>query len=499
MKKIYLIMALVCMMMVSCKPDGGENGGDNNDNNLIDGHEYVDLGLPSGIKWATCNVGAKSPEEYGHRFAWGETSPKNEYTKENSLLYNKKIKDDISGNAEYDAATFNWGDKWRMPTKDELKELREFCLYQWTFKNGSIGMSFTGPNGNSIFFPVHTPVWDNDDYMCICWSSTPGDYTYDYDEENQIYYIDGWAYLLCTDEDKDVYIYDVSFYHGFPIRPVSGGVRYACVTTDEVTEITARSVVCGGNVTTDNGTSVTSRGVCWSTKPHPTIENKTIDGSGIGQYKSYITDLKPSTTYYVRAYATNAAGTIYGEEFVFTTLLEISGEENGYEYVDLGLPSGLKWATYNVGATSPEEYGDYFIWSKTTMGEYSEDDPFDIGIEDIAGNPKYDAATANWGDNWRLPTPAEQKELVDNCTWTWVTQNGVNGYNVRGQNDNCIFLPAAGCAAYGVSVGGDGSHGFYLSSVCSDRFPSDLDFTSEYIFADDWGIFYARSVRPVIE
>ena len=223
MKKIYLIMAVACLMMVSCKKNGGDGriqgheGGDGR----IQGHEYVDLGLPSGIKWATCNVGAKSPEESGHRFAWGETSSKNEYTKENSLLYNKIIKDDISGNAEYDAATSNWGDKWRMPTKDELKELKEFCLYQWTFKNGSIGMSFTGPNGNSIFFPVDIPVWDDEDDMCICWSSTPGDYTYDYDEENQIYYRDGWANFLYTDKHKDVYIFEVSFYHGFPIRPVS--------------------------------------------------------------------------------------------------------------------------------------------------------------------------------------------------------------------------------------------------------------------------------------
>lgn len=212
MKNKYLIMTLACLIMVSCNKDG--------DNGKIQGHEYVDLGLPSGIKWATCNVGAKSPEESGHRFAWGETSPKNEYTKENSLLYNKKIKDDISGNAEYDAATFNWGDKWRMPTKDELKELREFCLYQWTFKNGSMGMSFTGPNGNSIFFPVDIPVLDYYE-VGICWSSTPGDYTYDYDEENQIYYIDGWAYFLCIDEDKDMHIYETSFYHGIPIRPVS--------------------------------------------------------------------------------------------------------------------------------------------------------------------------------------------------------------------------------------------------------------------------------------
>ena len=90
------------------------------------GHEWVDLGLPSGVKWATCNVGASDPWEYGDYFAWGETSPKSEYTKENSKTYNRNM-GDISGNPNYDAARANWGGSWRIPTKKEFHELGTEC------------------------------------------------------------------------------------------------------------------------------------------------------------------------------------------------------------------------------------------------------------------------------------------------------------------------------------------------------------------------------------
>ena len=119
----------------------------------------------------------------------------------------------------------------------------------------------------------------------------------------------------------------------------------ATIVTDSVTNITTSSAVCGGNVTSDGGSTVTSRGICWSISPNPTIDNnKTTDGNGVGEFTSDITGLTNGTTYYVRAYATNSKGTAYGEEKSFTTLPGV----NGYAYVDLGLPSGLKWATCNV-------------------------------------------------------------------------------------------------------------------------------------------------------
>ena len=120
---------------------------------------------------------------------------------------------------------------------------------------------------------------------------------------------------------------------------------------------------------------------------------------------------------------------------------------NGHEWVDLGLSSGLKWATCNVGASSPCDYGDYFAWGEITIkSEYTKANSKTYGkkLGNISGNPQYDAARAKWGGTWRLPTKAEMKELSDKCKWTWTTQGGHNGYNVTGPNGKSIFLPAAG-------------------------------------------------------
>ena len=118
----------------------------------------------------------------------------------------------------------------------------------------------------------------------------------------------------------------------------------------------------------------------------------------------------------------------------------------GYEYVDLGL--SVKWATCNVGANTPLDYGDYYAWGETSCKDvysaesYTHEEmlPYNIG-----GNKKYDVAADDWGGRWRMPSSAEWEELIENCTWTWTTQNGVNGYRVTSKiNGNSIFLPAAG-------------------------------------------------------
>ena len=149
------------------------------------------------------------------------------------------------------------------------------------------------------------------------------------------------------------------------------------------------------------------------------------------------------------------------------------GKHNGHEYVDLGLPSGLKWATCNVGATTPEEYGDYFAWGevkpKTTYNldtyKYYDGSNFTkyTGSDKTVLDPEDDAATANWGGAWRMPTKAEQDELRTKCKWDWTTQNGVNGYKVTGPNGNSIFLPAAGWMDEGTLYDA-GSFGFCWSS-----------------------------------
>ena len=170
--------------------------------------------------------------------------------------------------------------------------------------------------------------------------------------------------------------------------------------------------------------------------------------------------------------------------------------------VDLGL--SVKWASCNVGANAPEEYGDYFAWGEISPKEsYTEENysTYGVPMSDIAGNPEYDAATANWGGAWRMPTEAEQDELLYNCTWEWTILNGVNGRRVTGPNGNSIFLPAAG-HRYGTSSYYVGSRGYYWSSSPYGDYGSNacsLYFDSGGI-GWDWGLRYnGRSVRPVIE
>ena len=132
-------------------------------NTDTDTHEYVDLGLPSGVKWATCNIGASSPEEYGDYFAWGETKPKDSYSKENSETYGVRFYEpSISGDSKYDAARVAWGGKWRIPTLNEIKELVTKCKWSRTKYNNVEGMNVTGPNGKRIFLPAAGGRIDNE-------------------------------------------------------------------------------------------------------------------------------------------------------------------------------------------------------------------------------------------------------------------------------------------------------------------------------------------------
>ena len=145
-------------------------------------------------------------------------------------------------------------------------------------------------------------------------------------------------------------------------------------------------------------------------------------------------------------------------------------------YVDLGL--SVKWATCNVGATKPEEYGDYFAWGETSpKTNYADDWSNYFDTNDGGSNfIKYynnggkttldladDAAAANWKGNWRMPTKAELEELRNNCTWTWTTLNSISGYEVKGPNNNSIFLPVSGWRSNSVLYA-DGDRGYYWSS-----------------------------------
>ena len=167
----------------------------------------VELGL--SVKWASCNVGASSPEDYGDYYAWGETSEKTYYSEENYLYYDSYIGNDISG-TKYDVAHIKCGGDWRMPTKGELKELLEECDWTWTTLNGVNGCKVTGPNGNSIFLPAAGGRSEADiidrGLAGYYWSSS-------FDDDNN-----DAVGMMFYDED---YVYVYGSPAGISVRPVS--------------------------------------------------------------------------------------------------------------------------------------------------------------------------------------------------------------------------------------------------------------------------------------
>ncbi|MCD7721664.1 MAG: DUF1566 domain-containing protein [Prevotellaceae bacterium] len=148
-----------------------------------------------------------------------------------------------------------------------------------------------------------------------------------------------------------------------------------------------------------------------------------------------------------------------------TAFGQTTGTINNHEYVDLGL--SVKWATCNVGASSPSDYGNNYAWGETrTKSSYTSDNSrtFNVSMGSIAGNSNYDAARANWGGTWRMPTKSEMQELINKCRWTWTSMGGHVGYKVTGPNGNSIFLPAAG-SRLGTMLLLTGECGFYWSAT----------------------------------
>ncbi len=182
--------------------------------------------------------------------------------------------------------------------------------------------------------------------------------------------------------------------------------------------------------------------------------------------------------------------------------VQTSGMINGHEWVDLGL--SVKWATCNVGASTPGDYGDYYAWGELfTKDNYTEETctTNNKQISSIAGDNTYDVASNKWGDNWRMPTKAEFQELIDNCTWRWAVQNGHKGYKVTSKkNNNSIFLPITGWR-YGTSIRNRGTGGYYWSASILEndaRIASLLyisDGSRKIYWADRCG---GRCVRPVV-
>ncbi len=422
-----------------------------NASGIHNGHDYVDLGLPSGTLWATCNMDADSPEQGGGVYAWGEIELKEEYTWDTYKWANGKPTKDAHNLTKYcdrgaygsldgkmtleaadDVANVKWGGSWHIPTDMEFQELVDNCIVEWTRMNGIRGYRFTGSTGKNIFIPVGdsrsgTSVSQNSfEY----WTSSLRPDAHG-TNANNIERFDG-----------ELSISGSLRYHGQTIRPVISELK-------------------------------------------PIVHDETAPPSYMG-----------------------------------------------HDLVDLGLPSGTLWATCNIGASSPEEYGCYYAWGETegscdgkesfksaTYKFYT--DHLGSGITKYNYNTEYgfvdnltklevedDAAAANWRGEWRIPTWKQITELKNSryTSWEWTTINGVEGFLVtskmEGFTNNSIFLPAAG-EHDASKVNRAGQNGAYLSSELDTDY--EISHEALYLFFTPKGPgsgstdrCYGRSVRPVV-
>lgn len=300
------------------------------------------------------------------------------------------------------------------------------------------------------------------------------------------------------------------------------------VTTDTPKDITETTAVCGGRVVVSEGVTLNELGLCWSTNPNPTADGAHVSTANWNApFVCSLSNFEPNTVYHVRAYALRDSEYYYGEDKSFKTLEsnigggDHSGSYNGHDYIDLGLPSGIMWASCNVGADNPEGYGDYFAWGETqpkttyTWATYQYCNGEDHKLTKYCnmasfGNEGYtdnytvlrsddDAATVNWGDRWSTPTNSQWQELWANTTNRWTTQNGINGRLITGRNGNSIFLPAGGY--YWIeSLNRVGADGNYWSSSLDTSGPNNALSIKFYTGNHSSGPYdrsVGYSVRPV--
>ena len=402
------------------------------------GGDYVDLGLPSGTLWATCNVGAGSPEEAGSYFAWGEVKPKSspDYSWSNYIYSEGDKMTKYCMNSKYgyegftdgkteldpedDAATTNWGSDWQMPSKAQFEELynKEYTSIEWTTLNNIDGITITSKiNGNSIFLPTTGYYYES----TLSLKNTHG-YYWSREYTTTSDYAGITLMFLNSTSVLDPYTSSAYRYYGIPVRPVR-------------------------------------------------VEQK-----------------------------------------------------ESYDFVDLALPSGTLWASCNIGANSPEDYGSYFAWGETKPkadftwenyqlcnGSDSELTGYctssDYGTVDdkIVLRSLHDAATYNWGFYWEMPSMTQFEELL-NGEYTTVKktmQNDVFGMLITSKrNGHSIFLPAAGIRM-DTELYNDGSRAYYWSrelytDTDNPTFANDFNFDTRFTTPNDkQSRCNGLSIRPV--
>ena len=441
--------------------------------------EYVDLGLPSGTLWATRNIGANSPEESGDYFAWGETEPKEEYYMSNYKWYDYDNElftkyctdsgygmiDDKELEPRDDAAWANWGPSWRMPSLEQLRELKEKCSWEWIERNGTSGYLVTGPNGNTIFLPAAGEAsFPNAEGEGYYWSRTLGPSS-DPSKAYSLSFNSLW--ILPEQARRSV---------GYPVRAVRMSLNDFYIEQQSLDFVASVGDTCTSLLTIVNCTNCPL--TVMGSVDEPFYFNW---GGGLvssGNFDVYDKLYVMLAISFIATTPGQYNSKVTFRSAPFGTLIEVPVSAYVFpdvnpqqDAVDLGLPSGTLWATCNVGASSPEESGDAFAWGETEpVGEYDWNNPWsnykwcngssdtltkyctdsDYGTVDNLTElePEDDAAWVNWGPMWRMPNEEQFDELEESCTWKWSTKNGVEGRLITGPNGNSIFLPATEENAY---------------------------------------------------
>ncbi len=415
----------------------------------------IDLGLPSGTKWACCNVGATAPEDYGAFYAWGELDEKTRYDWSTYLLCegtantSYDLGTSICG-TDYDVAHRRWEGKWQMPSLDQFKELLNYTNRRWTMENGKNGYAFSNTNGGRVFLPAaglrNGTSPNSPGSFGWYWTGTQAGRNLDY-----AYY---FRYEMGEQE-----ISSFSRSLGRSVRPVvceSFTPLRLASSFFELTDGEERTV----EITTGNGSYIVQSGnanVCDAEIVGSSVK---ITAVSAGSTIITVTDARSNETASIGISVTSSSFSAYSS----------CPDDNHPHLLDLGLPSGTKWACCNVDASSPMQIGGYYAWGeKRTKTDYSwttylygyRDNYSSNGgqIDAIHNNTKYwhaedigadisgtiyDVAYSKWGDSWSMPSSEQCRELLETCTRTWATLNGVSGCKFTGSNGVNIFFPSCG-------------------------------------------------------
>ena len=486
----------------------------------IDLVPYVDLGL--SVKWAKRNLSqsgfVSSCEGYGDYYAWGEVEPKNSYSWSNyawGTNYNSLSKYNNNGSygivdnktaldAEDDVAHVLLGDKWRIPTKEEWEELGSYGFtWNWTDNyngTGVRGINITkDSNSKSIFLPAGGYYNPGLDYLGdegSYWSST-----LDPAEPYK-----AWYQSFDNDTPYEGYYFR---YFGRSVRAVyDDRIHPESITLNK----TSLSLSLGNSeqlTATITPSNSTNKNLIWFSS---NTSVATVDPEGV------VSSVAAGTTT-ITVETVDGGLTATCSVTVPSIPIPIA--------VDLELPSGTKWASFNLGASNPEDYGEYYAWgdieldnkwsyswdtykwcngSRNSLTKYNTSSSLGTVDNKTTLEGVDDVAHIELGGNWRMPTYAEYYELLTQCTWANSTRNGVNGKIVTGNNGNSVFIPKAGWKnSNGPSE--VGTNGYYWTSslYTDDDNHDDYAWCVKILVFDSYDIYdyFTRcsglTIRPVID